>query len=125
MKGCELSMGVIKKNDIFLADFGNREGSEQGGVRPVLILSNDVGNRFAPTVIIAPLTSNITKRNLPTHTMIKAGIAGLAHDSLVLTEQLQTIDKSKLISKLGSTMYDNVNNDIQKALEISLALAVA
>ena len=112
---------VIKRGDIFYADLRPVVGSEQGGVRPVLIIQNDVGNRHSPTVICAAITSKMNKAKLPTHIEIDASSYGIEKDSVILLEQLRTIDKKRLKDKVGhldQTMLDRVNH----ALEISLEL---
>ena len=112
---------VIKRGDIFYADLRPVVGSEQGGVRPVLIIQNDVGNRHSPTVICAAITSKMNKAKLPTHIEIDASSYGIEKDSVILLEQLRTIDKKRLKDKvchLDQTMLDRVNH----ALEISLEL---
>jgi mRNA interferase MazF len=110
----------IKRNEIWLADLGTRDGSEQGGIRPVLILQNDVGNRFSPTVIIAAIT-DVKKMHIPTHVFIDSGKYGLFKDSTILLEQVQTIDKKKLIKRMGS-LSETDRKKVGKALSISLAL---
>ena len=83
---------VVKKGDIFFADLSPVIGSEQGGVRPVIVIQNDIGNKYSPTVIVAAITSQINKAKLPTHVEIKAGEHGLNKDSVILLEQLRTVD---------------------------------
>lgn len=90
---------TVKRGDIYYADLSPVVGSEQGGIRPVLIVQNDVGNRFSPTVIAAAITSQKDKSNLPTHIEVDAGHCGLAKDSIVLLEQVRTIDKRRLREK--------------------------
>ena len=112
---------VIKRGDIFYADLRPVVGSEQGGIRPVLIIQNDVGNRHSPTVICAAITSKMNKAKLPTHIEIDASAYGIERDSVILLEQLRTIDKRRLKDKvchLDQAMLDKVNH----ALEISLEL---
>ena len=92
----------IRRGDIFYADLSPVIGSEQGGVRPVLIVQNDVGNRFSPTVIAAAITSQRAKANLPTHIMLQAENTGLARDSIVLLEQIRTIDKHRLKERMDA-----------------------
>ncbi len=92
---------VVKRGDIFYADLSPVIGSEQGGTRPVLVIQNDVGNKFSPTVIIAAITSQINKAKLPTHIEINASDVGLLKDSVVLLEQIRTIDKKRLREKIG------------------------
>ena len=112
---------VIKRGDIFYADLRPVVGSEQGGIRPVLIIQNNVGNRHSPTVICAAITSKMNKAKLPTHIEINAELYGIEKDSVILLEQLRTIYKRRLKDKvchLDDAMLDKVNH----ALEISLEL---
>lgn len=112
---------TIKRGDIYYAELNPVIGSEQGGTRPVLIISNDIGNRHSPTVIIAPITSRThTKAKLPTHTEVK-DFDELDKDSLVLLEQIRTVDKQRLKQHMGK-MPDNIMARVDKALAISLAL---
>lgn len=111
----------IKRGDIFLADLSPVIGSEQGGLRPVLIVQNDVGNRFSPTVIISAITSQIEKSKLPTHVELKAGTVGLTRDSVILLEQVRTIDKKRLKQRLGR-LEDEIMERVDDALAISLGL---
>lgn len=92
----------VKRGDVFYADLSPVVGSEQGGVRPVLIIQNDVGNKFSPTIIAAAITSQINKAKIPTHIEIKASEVGLVKDSVVLLEQLRTLDKKRLKEKIGN-----------------------
>ena len=111
----------IRRGDIYYADLSPVVGSEQGGIRPVVILQNNVGNRHSPTVIAAAITSRKGKHKLPTHVNLDAPVPGLYRDSIILLEQLRTIDKRRLKDKvchLDSVMLDKVNH----ALEISLEL---
>lgn len=94
-------MTAYKRGEIYYADLSPVIGSEQGGVRPVLIIQNDVGNRYSPTVIVCAVTSRITKAKLPTHVEVAAGKFGLNKDSVILLEQLRTLDKRRLKAKLG------------------------
>lgn len=94
---------TVKRGDIYYADLSPVVGSEQGGVRPVLIVQNDIGNKFSPTVIAAAITSQKDKTNLPTHIEVDAGHCGLAKDSIVLLEQVRTIDKRPPARKNGRT----------------------
>ena len=91
----------IKRGDIFIADLNPVQGSEQGGIRPVLIVQNDRGNRFSPTVICVAMTSQLSKNDLPTHVWVSAKDSGLKSDSLVLCEQIRTIEKRRLKSHAG------------------------
>jgi len=113
----------IKRGDIFYADLSPVVGSEQGGIRPVLIVQNDVGNRFSPTVIAAAITSQQSKANLPTHIPLNADSSGLAKDSVVLLEQVRTIDKKRLKEKMGS-VDQNYMSEINDAISISFGLNV-
>lgn len=110
----------IKKGDVYYADLSPVVGSEQGGVRPVLIVQNDVGNKFSPTVIAAAITSQNTKANIPTHVEIKSNESGLAMDSMVLLEQIRTIDKTRIVGEKVGTIsnLEPVNN----ALTISFGI---
>lgn len=110
----------IKRGDLFLADLGKTIGSEQGGKRPVLILQNNRGNLFSPTVIVAPLTSRPKKIDLPTHVWISKRF-GLVSDSIALLEQVKTIDKDRLIEFLGF-VDESTMRSIEKAVQISLGL---
>ena len=94
-------MNTIRRGDIFYADLSPVVGSEQGGIRPVLIVQNDVGNRFSPTVIAAAITSQKDKARLPTHIQLNSTGSGLAKDSIVLLEQIRTIDKRRLKEHMG------------------------
>ena len=114
----------IKKGDMFYADLGhqNIKNSEQYGTRPVVIISNDKGNLYSPTVIVAPLTSKIKREDLPIHTILtKDKSNGLELNSVVLLEQITTIDKSRLITKLGHICEEDLIR-INKSLKISLDL---
>ena len=92
---------LIKRGELYYADLSPVVGSEQGGLRPVLILQNDIGNKFAPTVIVAAVTSQITKAKIPTHVELSASKYGLQKDSVVLLEQIRTIDKLRLKERIG------------------------
>lgn len=111
---------MIKRKDIYYADLGPRSGSEQGGNRPVIIMQNDIGNKFSKTVIVIPITSK-TKTELPTHVKIGKGECGLKKESIILSEQIMTIDKSRLSKKIGK-ISDELMEDITKAVEISIGL---
>lgn len=112
---------LIKRGEIYYADLSPVVGSEQGGVRPVLIVQNDVGNKFSPTVIAAAITSQKDKNALPTHIEVDAGNCGLAKDSVVLLEQVRTIDKRRLKEKMGS--LDNTDmGKVDNALTVSFGL---
>lgn len=111
----------IHRGDIYYADLSPVVGSEQGGVRPVLIVQNDVGNRFSPTVIAAAITSQQTKANLPTHITLNSADSGLAKDSIVLLEQVRTIDKHRLKERMGKLDADSMHQ-VDHALSISFGL---
>ena len=109
----------IRRGDIFYADLSPVIGSEQGGVRPVLVVQNDVGNRYSPTVIVGAITSRLTKAKLPTHIEVASGSFGLTKDSVILLEQLRTIDKRRLKARLGA--LDTRTMDlVDRAMLISL-----
>lgn len=112
---------MIRRGDIYYADLSPVVGSEQGGVRPVLIIQNDIGNRFSPTVIAAAITSQHTKANLPTHITLDADSTGLAKDSIVLLEQVRTIDKHRLKERMGSLDH-NAMVLVNQALSVSFGL---
>lgn len=111
----------MKRGDIYYADLSPVVGSEQGGVRPVLIVQNDVGNRYSPTVIAAAITSQTEKSKLPTHIELDSKNCGLSKDSVVLLEQIRTIDKRRLREKMG-TLDASSMSQINKALSISFGL---
>lgn len=112
----------IRRGDIFYADLSPVVGSEQGGVRPVLIIQNNVGNRYSPTIIAGAITSQLTKAKLPTHIEVRQGQFGLPKDSVILLEQLRTLDKRRLREKLGSLDRDTQRR-VDKAILISLGFA--
>ena len=113
----------VKRGDIYYADLSPVVGSEQGGIRPVLIIQNDIGNRYSPTVIAAAITSRSTKANLPTHIRLMANESGLAKDSVVLLEQIRTIDKRRLKERMGSLDLGEMGK-VDEALSISFGLGV-
>jgi len=110
---------IVKRGDIFYADLSPVIGSEQGGVRPVIVIQNDVGNKYSPTIIIAAITSQINKARLPTHIEINAPDFGLPKDSVVLLEQIRTIDKKRLREKIGK-FDDEMMRLVDEALKISI-----
>lgn len=114
----------IRKGDIYFADLSPVVGSEQGGVRPVLVVQNDVGNRFSPTIIVAAVTSQLKKAKLPTHVPIHADGSGLDRDSVVLLEQLRTIDKKRLREHIGTVNHE-VSVRWTDALSVSLGITAA
>ena len=110
----------MNRGDICLVDFGATQGNVQGGYRPAIIVQNDVGNYYSPTVLVVPITSNTRKNNLPTHVYIPEGCGGLRTNSLALAEQIQTVNKTqiyKVVGNLGSYLAK-----IDDAIKISLAL---
>ena len=111
----------VRRGDIYYADLSPVIGSEQGGLRPVLIVQNDIGNRYSPTVIAAAITSRMSKAKLPTHIDIYAGEVGLAKDSVILLEQVRTLDKRRLKEKMGH-LDDEVMNHVNTAIAISFGL---
>ena len=113
---------TIKRGDIFYADLSPVVGSEQGGIRPILVVQNDVGNRYSPTIIASAITSQLTKAKLPTHIEVRSGQFGLPRDSVILLEQIRTLDKRRLKAKLGS-LDERTMNRVDKALLISLGFA--
>ena len=116
-------MVIVKRGDIYYADLSPVVGSEQGGVRPVLIVQNDIGNKYSPTVIAAAITSQINKAKMPTNIEISATDYGLNKDSVILLEQVRTIDKRRLREKIGhldDPLMDSVNN----ALSVSFGLGM-
>ncbi len=112
---------IVKRGDVFYADLSPVVGSEQGGVRPVLIIQNDIGNKYSPTVIIAAVTSQINKAKLPTHIEISGDEYGLNKDSVILAEQVRTIDKKRLKEKIGH-LDEELMARVNEALEISFGL---
>ena len=111
----------LKRGEIFFAELNPVQGSEQGGVRPVLVVQNDVGNSHSPTTIILPITSRLEKNKLPTHVELSKGESGLARDSVVLAEQIRTIDKHRLQHKI-STLDAKTMSRINHAMEISMGI---
>ena len=112
---------IVHRGDIYYADLSPVVGSEQGGVRPVLIVQNDVGNRFSPTVIAAAITSQKDKAKLPTHIQLRSEGSGLARDSIVLLEQIRTLDKRRLKEHMGRLDEESMLR-IDEALQISFGL---
>lgn len=112
---------VVRRGDIYYADLSPVVGSEQGGMRPVLIVQNNVGNKHSPTVIAAAITSQIGKARLPTHIELSARTYGLSRDSVVLLEQVRTIDKRRLKEKMGR-LDESLMNQVNSALTVSFGL---
>lgn len=114
-------MVIVKRGDIYYADLSPVVGSEQGGIRPVLIIQNDVGNKYSPTVIAAAITSKINKAKMPTHIELSAQDYGLNKDSVILTEQIRTLDKRRLREKIGK-LDRELMNKVDEALYVSFGL---
>ena len=112
---------TVKRGDIFYADLSPVVGSEQGGTRPVLIVQNDTGNKHSPTVIAAAITSQTGKAKLPTHIELNAQSVGLSRDSVILLEQIRTIDKSRLRERMGK-LDDKTMNKVDSAIAVSFGL---
>jgi transcriptional modulator of mazE/toxin, mazF len=114
-------MNTVRRGDIYYADLSPVVGSEQGGLRPVLIIQNDIGNRYSPTVIAAAITSRMSKTHLPTHIDVFADRVGLAKDSVILLEQIRTLDKRRLREKMGH-LDEGMMNEVNTAIAISFGL---
>lgn len=112
---------MVKRGDVFYADLSPVVGSEQGGIRPVLVVQNDIGNKYSPTVIIAAITSQINKAKLPTHVEITGQEYGLPKDSVILLEQIRTIDKKRLREKIGR-FDEEMMRYVDDALRVSVGL---
>ncbi|MFK2826296.1 type II toxin-antitoxin system PemK/MazF family toxin [Bacillus sp. B190/17] len=112
---------IVKRGDVYFADLSPVVGSEQGGVRPVLVVQNDIGNRFSPTIIVAAITAQIQKAKLPTHVEIDAKRYGFERDSVILLEQIRTIDKQRLTDKI-TQLDEGMMEKVDEALQISLGL---
>ena len=112
---------IVKRGDIYYADLSPVVGSEQGGIRPVLVIQNDIGNKYSPTVIAAAITSQINKAKIPTHIELAAKDYGLNKDSVILLEQIRTIDKRRLREKIGR-IDDGLMASVNNALSISFGL---
>lgn len=110
----------IRRGQVYIADLGTGQGSEQQGIRPVLIIQNDVGNHFGSTVLVVPITSQ-NKREMPTHLRISSGIAGLTKDSTALVEQMRTVDKSRLKNCIGCLTADMMN-DVNSRIMIQVGI---
>ena len=110
---------MVKRGELYYADLSPVIGSEQGGVRPVLVVQNDVGNKYSPTVIAAAVTSKIDKAKLPTHIELSAREYGLSKDSVVLLEQIRTLDKTRLKERIGQVSADKMRK-INEAILVSL-----
>lgn len=121
LKKTERENVAVKRGDIYYADLSPVVGSEQGGIRPVLIVQNDVGNKYSPTVIAAAITSQKEKNKLPTHITLESEGCGLSKESVVLLEQIRTIDKRRLKERMGQ-LDDGSMERVDKALSISFGL---
>jgi len=115
-------LNSIKRGDIYYADLSPVVGSEQGGIRPVLIVQNDVGNRYSPTVIAAAITSRTDKNKMPTHIDVHADEYGLEKNSVILLEQIRTLDKKRLREKMGH-LDDDAMTQVNNAISVSFGLA--
>ena len=118
----DTQQNIVRRGEIYYADLSPVVGSEQGGMRPVLIVQNDVGNRYSPTVIAAAITSQQNKARLPTHIEIEARTYGLSKDSIVLLEQVRTLDKRRLREKMGC-LDERAMQRVDNAISISLGLS--
>jgi Growth inhibitor len=114
-------MSIVKRGDIYYADLSPVVGSEQGGMRPVLIVQNNTGNKHSPTVIAAAITSQIGKARLPTHIELSAQSYGLSRDSVILLEQIRTIDKTRLRERMGK-LDESVMDRVDNAISVSFGL---
>lgn len=116
-------MNIIKRGDVYLADLGEGVGSEQHGVRPVMVIQNNVGNKYSPTITVLPITTKIHKsKGLPTHVIINH-MGGLDEISAIMVEQISTIDKTKLFTYLGTIPEETMKKDVNKAVCIQLGLS--
>ena len=111
----------VKRGDIYYADLSPVVGSEQGGMRPVLIVQNNIGNRYSPTVIAAAITSQVNKAKMPTHISLGARSFGLTRDSVIITEQIRTLDKRRLRERMGR-VDDKIMEKIDTAIAVSFGL---
>lgn len=114
-------MSTVRRGDIYYADLSPVVGSEQGGMRPVLIVQNDTGNKHSPTVIAAAITSQVGKARLPTHIELSGASCGLSRDSVILLEQIRTIDKSRLRERMGR-LDEPLMNAVDNAIAVSFGL---
>lgn len=111
---------VVKRGEVYYADLSPSFGCEQGGLRPVVIIQNNMGNKHAPTTIVVPITSSTGKHKIPTHYVLPAGAGGLSDpDSMVLCEQIRTIDKSRLKGRIGT-----LTSDIMREIDIKIIISV-
>lgn len=115
----ETRQAEIKRGDIYYADLSPTVGSEQGGVRPVLVIQNDIGNKYSPTVIVCAITSKLSKAKIPTHIELESSKYNLPKDSVCLLEQIRTLDKQRLGQKVD-TLNEQKMNEVERAMLISL-----
>ena len=116
---------VYRRGDIYMANLNPFKGSEQGGTRPVLVLQNNTGNLFCPTLIVAPLTTQVNKKkDQPTHYLLSGVRGGLPEDSVALLEQIKTIDKSRIISYLGKVSKEEMRG-VDQAIKVSLGIYIS
>lgn len=120
-RGVEANAVEVKRNDVWFANLGQRDGSEQRGPRPVMILSNNRGNKHSAVVIVVPISAQITKAKLPTHVVVKTEDTGVARDSVLLFEQITTIDKSKLIYKMFE-LPPSYHREVNRGAMVSIDL---
>ena len=114
-------MYEVRRGDVCLIDLGAPQGCIQGGLRPAIVVQNDIGNQYSPTVLVAPVTSQLRKANIPTHVFLPHGSGGLKSDSLVLLEQIQTINKNQIVRTIGALDQKQIIH-IDNAIKVSLAL---
>lgn len=112
---------IIKRGEVYYADLSPVVGSEQGGVRPVLVIQNNIGNKYSPTIIVAAITSQMNKAKLPTHLEVKAGSYGLVKDSVLLLEQIRTIDRKRMKDRIGKCDQEFMKK-VNQAISISVGL---
>ena len=112
---------IVKRGDIYYANLSPVVGSEQGGHRPVLVIQNDVGNKYSPTVIVAAITSQISKAKMPTHVEVSVPLYNLEKDSVILLEQLRTVDKKRLKEKI-THLSEEIMIEVDEAIRISIGL---
>jgi len=110
---------MIKRGEVYFADLNPVVGSEQGGVRPVLVIQNDIGNKYSPTVIVLAITSRIEKAKLPTHVEVPMGVSGLKRDSVILGEQVRTLEKKRLRERIG-VLPETLMRQVDEAMRVSL-----
>ena len=112
---------MVARGELYIADLDPVVGSEQGGLRPVLVIQNDTGNRYSPTVVVLAVTSQLQKARLPTHVLLSAAGHGLERDSVVLAEQVRTLDKRRLRTRIGTLTPEDMAQ-VRRAVMVSLGL---